>query len=336
MKRYTWSAALMSSTQRWLLPLCLVLGFLAGARIARAAVTLMYFEAEVQGDGILLMWETGSETNNVGFYLYRSTDPAQRGAMLIFIESTMEVTGDYYDYLDSQVTPGVTYYYRLGALDTNGNIEYYGPVVVMFPSPGMSTPTATPTPSPTALATQTPSFRPTATDTPSPTATATFVALQPSTPTRTPTGASPPTLTPTPTWIAAPGVTPFQEATGTSSPALTLAFTSPLASPTVSPISEMPPASPATAMSSIAVPEPPSPPAEPRAEDSTEVLSTPPSSVALAAAPPPARQIPPRATPSPRPLLSRPADVMLYLAGGSLCGALALVIVAFILWRGLR
>lgn len=331
--------------RRWLFLLSLALGFLAGAGIARAAVTLMYFEAEVQEDGILLMWETGSEINNVGFYLYRSVDPAQRGEMLIFIESTMEVMGDYYDYLDDQGIPGVTYYYTLGALDMNGNVEYHGPVSATFPTfdaltptaTPSPTPTATPTPLPTASPTQTPSPTPTATYTLEPTATATPVASQPPSPTRTPTRASPPTLTPTPTWTAVPGVTPPQKATSTPLPVLTFTFMSPLASPMVPPIPEMPtPASPATAALPIAALESSSPPAEPRIEDSAEVLSTPQSPVALAAAPPPARQIPPTATPSPRSLLPGPANAMLYLASGSLCGALALAIVALTLWRSLR
>ncbi len=322
-------------TGRWLFFLCLMLGFLAGYQIVRAAVTLMDFEAEVQQDGILLKWETGSEINNVGFYLYRATDPASRGEMLIFIESTLEVTGDYYEYLDEEVIPGTTYYYTLGALDTNGNVEYSDPVTATFPLPVTPTPTVIPSPTPTATAS--PTASPNTTDTPGSTATATSAASQPSTPTRTPTRAPLSTSTPTPTWTAVPGVTNTPGATNTPSPTPTFLFTPPPASPTAQPIPETPtPPLPATAAPPAAAPEPPSLPTGASTEDLTERLNALQPPVALAAAPPPARQLPPTATPSPRSLLPKPADAMLYLATGSLCGALVMAVVALTLWRGLR
>jgi hypothetical protein len=74
----------------------------------------------------------------------------------------------------------------------------------------------------------------------------------------------------------------------------------------------------------------------PTLQEEVKEEAGPQSSLMLAAAPPPARQLPPTATPSPRALLPRPADAMLYLASGSFCAALALAVVAFALWRGLH
>ncbi len=328
MKRRVRLAAPASAMRRWLFLLSLALGLLAGAGLAYAAVTLMYFKAEVLGNGILLRWETGSEINNVGFYLYRATVPAQQGEALIFIESTMEVMGYYYKYLDAEVTPGVTYYYTLGALDTNGHIEYYGPVTATFPS--LDTPT--PSPTPTATPTSTPIPTDTPTGTPTTSATATPAASQPSTPTRTPTRPSWPTSTPTPTWTAAPEATNTPGATDTPTLISTPTFTAPSAPPTAPPGLETP-TPPATATPSPAsAPEPSLPSVEAIAE-SPPGLQPP---IALAVAPPPARQLPPTATPSPRSPLPSPANAMLYLAGGSLGGALALAIVALALWRSLR
>ena len=141
MKRHAVGWAILSFSL-----ICLTVNLLAGTQLARAAVTLMYFEAEGREDGILLRWETGSEINNLGFYLYRATSPADRGEQIGFIQSTLSVTGDSYEYLDGEAIPGVTYYYTLESLDTSGHVESYGPVEATRPL--SSTPT--PTPSPTA------------------------------------------------------------------------------------------------------------------------------------------------------------------------------------------
>jgi hypothetical protein len=88
-------------------------------------VRLSFFTASSQPNGMLLQWDTLIETEVSGFHVHRS----------------MRLDGDYerlttgwirsganYHFLDTDVTPGVTYYYRLEALDRTGNREFFGPV----------------------------------------------------------------------------------------------------------------------------------------------------------------------------------------------------------------
>jgi hypothetical protein len=42
------------------------------------AVVLTVFTAQVEGDHVLVTWETASEINNQGFNLYRSVAPGGR------------------------------------------------------------------------------------------------------------------------------------------------------------------------------------------------------------------------------------------------------------------
>ncbi|MBN2392270.1 MAG: ExeM/NucH family extracellular endonuclease [Anaerolineae bacterium] len=96
------------------------------------AVDLASFDAIPQDNAILVTWETASELDNVGFNLYRSassTGPyALLNATLIPPQNPGMVLGGYYEWLDTGVIPGITYYYKLEDIDMRGVSTFHGPV----------------------------------------------------------------------------------------------------------------------------------------------------------------------------------------------------------------
>jgi hypothetical protein len=192
----------MSRRTLFILSVLILVGALGGLapRRASAAVTISSFTAKWQGNSVIVSWKTGSELNNAGFNILRSTSangtftkvnytPAQFGS----------IAGASYSFTDSGVTPGQTYYYRLQSVNTSGGIEPYNqPAVAQAPA----TPTATSAP-PTATRTRTPTM--TATQMPgAPTFTPAPPTATPAPPTATPL----PQFTPTRTRTYPPGVTP--------------------------------------------------------------------------------------------------------------------------------
>jgi len=89
------------------------------------SVLLSSFQASPQPRAILLEWATSQESAFSGFHVLRSleseADYRQVSTQLISPPSP-------YRFLDSEVKPGVTYYYRLEALDRSGSREFFGPV----------------------------------------------------------------------------------------------------------------------------------------------------------------------------------------------------------------
>ncbi len=103
------------------------------------SVQLADFSGAVKPDHILLSWETVSEVNNLGFNVYRSD--AANGAQSL-ISATMipannpgATQGSTYSFQDTNVQPGVTYYYWLEDLDATGQASKAGPVAVTFLGP---------------------------------------------------------------------------------------------------------------------------------------------------------------------------------------------------------
>ncbi len=106
------------------------------------AVTLAAFDVTPQEDAILVTWETASELDNVGFNLYRSEKaegPYTRlNATLIPPQYPGSVLGGLYEWLDTGVQPGVTYFYKLEDLDVKGVSTFHGPISTA----SLTTPTA--------------------------------------------------------------------------------------------------------------------------------------------------------------------------------------------------
>jgi len=102
-------------------------------------VELSYFNAVfvAKENSVNLKWKTESETQMLGYQIYRSMDTNLANAELItgkILEATNSSTGNTYSYSDREIENG-TYYYWLEAVSYNSS-DYYGyqSVVVDFPS----------------------------------------------------------------------------------------------------------------------------------------------------------------------------------------------------------
>lgn len=167
--------------------------------VVRAAVTLVSFEAEGVDGKVLLTWETASELDNAGFFIQRSNSETGTYQRVSFFIPSMgdDVVGAQYYFEDDAVTNGVTYWYKLEALDYSQNADFYGPISAV---PGIVR-TATNTPTITQTPTRTSTAQPGATTTAIPTntlaiptATATQSGAYPIPPTTQPPTATTPTV----------------------------------------------------------------------------------------------------------------------------------------------
>ncbi|MFC2037352.1 hypothetical protein ACFLYD_05200 [Chloroflexota bacterium] len=211
------------------LPLLLLAAALAfGSSAARAAVTLVSFEAEWAENGIRVIWETASEVDNMGFYVQRSQQEAGTYERISdLIPSEGDIVGARYEWMDGDAVSGQTYYYKLEDIAASGGSDLWGPRLSRAATP---TQLAEPAHTPTSTSTASPSPSPTPTATTSPSSTSSPAPTTSTTPTRTPTGqpsatpsraatTSGPSLTPTPTPIASSTPVPTTYETPTSEPA---------------------------------------------------------------------------------------------------------------------
>jgi hypothetical protein len=92
-------------------------------------VTLNNFTATLSQDNIRVHWETASEVDNAGFYLWRAIGEGWKEgdySQVIRITDQLipskgtKVGGYPYSYVDSNVESGITYYYGLEDIDFNG------------------------------------------------------------------------------------------------------------------------------------------------------------------------------------------------------------------------
>ncbi len=95
------------------------------------AVELVDFEAQAGDGAVELTWETGSEIDNVGFYLYRAE--AAEGPFGLVNETVIPGLGSSplgaaYRYVDAGLVNGTTYFYELEDLESTGVKERHGPV----------------------------------------------------------------------------------------------------------------------------------------------------------------------------------------------------------------
>jgi hypothetical protein len=89
-----------------------------------SAVTVASFEAIPDAEGVRLRWRTGSASRHAGFNVYRS---AGEGAPRARLNTDGLLTGGpEYALLDRTAEEGVTYTYRLGAVDLDGREEIVG------------------------------------------------------------------------------------------------------------------------------------------------------------------------------------------------------------------
>ncbi|MGH9461798.1 MAG: hypothetical protein ACRD1X_11310, partial [Vicinamibacteria bacterium] len=106
--------------------------YLVGYTLATTtAVDLISFNAKPLDGAVELTWETGSEVDNLAFHLYRSSSeegPYERLTPNPNPGLGSSPQGASYSYVDSGLTNGETYYYKLEDIETTGVTEFHGPV----------------------------------------------------------------------------------------------------------------------------------------------------------------------------------------------------------------
>ena len=101
---------------------------------APTAIELASFDAVLQGDDVLLFWETATELDNLGFNIYRADSPqgqrAQLNQRLIPSKLSGTAVGASYSFVDETAAAGTTYYYWLEDVDVHGLTGKHGPAEV--------------------------------------------------------------------------------------------------------------------------------------------------------------------------------------------------------------
>lgn len=98
------------------------------------AVKIVALGVQARGNTLVVFWETASETDNLGFHLYRSASGtpgtfARLNESLIPSRSPGGGAGASYEWVDAIVVPGSTYFYLLEDVDFSGQATAHGPVM---------------------------------------------------------------------------------------------------------------------------------------------------------------------------------------------------------------
>lgn len=106
---------------------------LLSSSLVYASVTLQYFVARDNTQGVLVEWKTSDEAGTVKFEIERSAESPDN---FIFI-NYKDATGNnsYYSFQDNSVEIGTgrttsIYFYRLKCIDGNGNVSYTDHITV--------------------------------------------------------------------------------------------------------------------------------------------------------------------------------------------------------------
>ena len=125
-------------------------GFEAGGEVedylfsfgAPTAVDQLDFSAAAYDDEIIVTWETATEIDHLGFNLYRSTavngEYVLLNGALIPTQVPGAIFGATYTWLDDSAVPGVTYFYKLEDVNTEGQATLHGPIQATALSTGPS------------------------------------------------------------------------------------------------------------------------------------------------------------------------------------------------------
>ncbi|HSN78223.1 MAG TPA: CARDB domain-containing protein [Anaerolineae bacterium] len=106
------------------------------------AVTLAFFSAQIEPEGVRLVWETVSEIDHLGFNVYRGLLPdGSDQVLLTFIpaQAPGSTLGAAYTYQDTAVQVGQTYWYWLEDVDLSGATTLHGPVSATVQAPTVIT-----------------------------------------------------------------------------------------------------------------------------------------------------------------------------------------------------
>jgi photosystem II stability/assembly factor-like uncharacterized protein len=86
-------------------------------------VELISFEGIVENNKIILIWQTASEINNMGFQIEKSIDKINWFNIGFVVGSGTATNVNHYSFFYSEIIPGVQFY-RLKQIDYDGSFEY--------------------------------------------------------------------------------------------------------------------------------------------------------------------------------------------------------------------
>lgn len=98
-------------------------------------VELTHFNGHILNREIVLEWTTRSETENLGFYVFRSfstSDDFVRLNQDMIRGAGNSSSTQYYRYVDKMAREGRTHYYRLADVDFNGRMTFHQTIKVVF------------------------------------------------------------------------------------------------------------------------------------------------------------------------------------------------------------
>jgi hypothetical protein len=104
------------------------------------AISLLSFDAVGAGDAVRVAWTTAQESENKGFNLYRGTSPAGPFEKLnsgLIPSGSVSGEGRAYEFVDTAVSRGAIYYYKLEDVDVSGTHTPNGPVCVDWDGDGI-------------------------------------------------------------------------------------------------------------------------------------------------------------------------------------------------------
>ena len=101
-------------------------------------VTLAFFSAKVVNQQVYLRWRTESEVNNLGFEIYRANKQDGDYQLVSSFRSNEQLKGQInssssklYQFVDANVLPNQTYFYKLADVSIKGQRSFHGPVKVL-------------------------------------------------------------------------------------------------------------------------------------------------------------------------------------------------------------
>ena len=113
----------------------------AQARVnGTTAIKLLSFSAPGAGDAVRVGWTTAQEFENKGFNLYRATSLSGPYVKLnggLIPSGSLSSEGRDYEFIDTAVSRGAIYYYRLDDVDVSGTVTPNGPVCVDWDGDGI-------------------------------------------------------------------------------------------------------------------------------------------------------------------------------------------------------
>jgi len=94
------------------------------------AVSVYGLRAVRSHRAVVLRWRTGTEADLLGFYVYRSRGHSWHRLTRSLVAAKGSVSGASYRFLDRLARPGVSYRYRIKAVNRDGTTALIGPVRV--------------------------------------------------------------------------------------------------------------------------------------------------------------------------------------------------------------